>query len=171
MDLRFVPPDLRRLEAAGAEMIACGIWEDQRPLPGLAGLVDWRLAGRLSRLAREQFLVGSLGEVLFLPGRPRLPFDKVIVLGLGARASFGDAPFKTALEKLLATASGLKVRRVVAELPGRGDDTMTPERAAELVMECMGASPPADAWWLVEAAEAEKRFTKVTDEQRRQRRP
>jgi hypothetical protein len=171
MDLRFVPPDLRRLEAAGGEMIACGIWSDERPLPGLAGLLDWRLAGRLSRLARDHFLAGSLGEVMFVPGRPRLPFDKVIVLGLGAKASFGDDAFRLALQRLLATAAGLQVRKAVVELPGRGDQTMDVERAAELVVEVMGAQPPADAWWLVESLEGERKFTKVTEEKRRQRRP
>src|SRR5262249_732244 len=78
MDVDFVAPDLRRLEAATqAELVACAIWEDERPMTGLAGLLDWRLAGRLSRLARDGFLAGTLGEVLFVPGRPRLPFEKV----------------------------------------------------------------------------------------------
>ena len=75
MDLRFVPPDLRRLDEAGAELLACCIWSDQWPMRGLAGLLDWRLAGRLSALAREAFLLGELGEVLWRIGDAR-PFRR-----------------------------------------------------------------------------------------------
>ena len=95
----------------------------------------------------------------------------MIVLGLGVKKDFGDDAFRLAMRKLLATAAGLHVRRAVVELPGRGDQTFDVERAAELVVECMGAQPPPDAWWLVEASEGERRFTKVTEEKRRQRRP
>ena len=54
VDLRFVAPDLRRLDEAGSEVVVCGVWKDQRPLTGLACLLDWRLAGRLSRLATSR---------------------------------------------------------------------------------------------------------------------
>jgi len=134
VDFRFVPPDLRKLDQTSGEVVACSIWQDQRPLTGLAGLLDWRLAGRLSMLARDTFLAGVLGEVLFVPGKPRLPFDKVLVLGLGARAEFGDEPFRVALRRLVLTLEGLNVRRAIVELPGRGDQAIAPERAAELVL-------------------------------------
>lgn len=167
MDFRFVPPDLRKLDDTSAELIACSIWQDERPLGGLAGLLDWRLAGRLSKLARETFLAGALGEVLFLPGRPRLPFDKVLVLGLGPRKSFGDDAFREATLRLISTLEGLHVRRAIVELPGRGEDAVTPERAAELVLEQIGRVPDHDAWVLVEPPETQKRIARHAQDQRR----
>ena len=89
MELRFVPPHLHALDDHPAEVIACAVWSDERPMRGLAGLLDWRLAGRVSRLAKEQFVTGSVGEVLCMQGRPRLPFDKVVVVGAGERAGRG----------------------------------------------------------------------------------
>ena len=71
IELRFVAPDLRRLDEVGSEVVVCGIWKDERPFTGLACLLDWRLAGRLSRLAKQGFLVGDVGEVLVVPARPR----------------------------------------------------------------------------------------------------
>lgn len=167
MDFRFVPPELGKLDDVSAELVACSIWQDERPLTGLAGLLDWRLAGRLSKLARESFLAGQLGEVLFLPGRPRLPFDKVLVLGLGPRASFGDEPFREAVKRLVKTLDGLHVRRAVVELPGRGDDAVTPERAAELVLEQVERLPDHDGWVLVEPAETQKRIAQRAQDERR----
>jgi len=167
VDFRFVPPELARLDDVSAELIACAVWEDSRPLTGLSGLLDWRLAGRLSKLARESFLVGSLGEVLVLPGRPRLPFDKVVVLGLGPRASFGDDAFREAIGKLLSTLEGLHVKRAVVELPGRGDGAVEPERAAELVLEQVARLPEHDAWVLVEPPETQKQIAQRAQDERR----
>jgi hypothetical protein len=167
MDFRFVPPDLRKLDETSAELVACSVWEDGRPLGGLAGLLDWRLAGKLSALARDTFLVGSLGEVLFLPGRPRLPFDKVIVVGLGRRDAFDDDAFRTAVKRFVATLEGLHVRRAVVELPGRGHDAIAPERAAELVLPEIARLSNPDAWTLVEPPETQKRIAQRTQDERR----
>jgi len=171
MEFRFVTPDLRKLDETSAELVACSMWKDERPMRGLAGLLDWRLAGKISRLARESFLRGDLGEVLFVPGRPRLPFDKIIVLGLGEESAFDDAKFREAVTRLLRTLEGLHVRRAVVELPGRGAGAIDPERATEIVLECVGDSPDHDAWWLVEEAEAQVRISaRAQDERRRARR-
>ena len=135
---------------------------------GLAGLLDWRLAGRLSILARDGFLVGEVGEVLFVPGRPRLPFEKVLVMGLGARSGFGEETFRQVIQHLLRSLEGLHVRRAVIELPGRADAMIEPDRAAEIVLECVGDSPAHDSWWLVEEGEAQKRIARrALDERRR----
>jgi hypothetical protein len=131
-DVRFVAPDLRRLDEASAEVVACGIYKDERPMRGLAGLLDWRLAGRLSRLAKEAFLVGDGGEVLALPARPRLPFDKCIVVGLGPRRSFDESGCRKALARVLDALTGLSVKKALVEVPGRGDDAITPEQAADV---------------------------------------
>ena len=75
LELRFVAPDLRRLEQVGGEVVACGAYRDERPFSGLAGLLDWRLAGRLSRLAKKDFLRGDAGEAALLPAGPRPPHE------------------------------------------------------------------------------------------------
>lgn len=171
MDLNFVAPDLRKLDETSAELLACAIWRDERPMRGLAGLLDWRLAGRLSRLQSNDYLLGDLGEVLCIPGRPRLPFDKVLIFGLGPRSNFSDRTFRGVVKHLLSTLEGLHVRRAVVELPGRAEGAIAAESAASMLLECIGDSPSHDAWWLVEDAEAGKLITKrAQDELRRARR-
>lgn len=166
MDLRFLPPSLRALDEHPGEVIACSLWSDVRPLRGLAGLLDWRLAGRVSRLAKESFLKGEAGEVLCMQGRPRIPFDKVILLGAGARAEFDEAAYRKAILSLLVTLEGLHVKRAVVELPGRAGDAIAPERAAELVLEATRDSEAHDAWFLVEGAEAQAKITSRAQEGR-----
>ena len=162
VDVRFVAPDLRRLDEASAEVVACGIYEDERPLRGLAGLLDWRLAGRLSRLAKESFLVGARDEALALPARPRLPFDKVIVVGLGPRKSFDEAGCKKALARILDAFAGLHVKKALVEIPGRGDDAITPEQAADALFEATAS----DALVVVDRPDAQKKIEARLQEKR-----
>ena len=169
MELRFILPDLRQLDLASAELLACCVWSDVRPVRGLAGLLDFRLAGKLSSLARESFLAGARGEVLLLPGRPRLPFEKVLVFGLGARAEWSDAVYEETVRRISRSLEALRVVRAVVELPGRADDALSPERGAELLLSAI-ASDAHDAWWLVESAEAQKRMGKLELDRRKVRR-
>jgi hypothetical protein len=166
LDLRFVPGDLRRLDAMSAEVVACGIYRDERPLSGLAGLLDWRLAGRLSRLAKQGFLLGEVGELLAVPVRPRLPFDKLLVAGLGPRGAFGDATFKKVLERVTSALSGLHVKKAIVELPGRGDEAITAERAAEILLDLIG-DDERDALTFVEDSSGQQRIEKHAQERRR----
>lgn len=171
MELFFVAPDLRRLDETGAEIIACAMYEDVLPMRGLAGLLDWRLGARISQLIRGGFVTGALGEVLCVPARPRLPHDKVLLFGAGKHAAFDEAVFQDVVEHLARALEGLHARRAVVELPGRADARITAERATEIVLERVGASPAHDAWWLVEDLEAEKAMrARAHEEQRRARR-
>ena len=102
MELRFVTPELARLDEIDTEVLACSVWSDARPSHGVAGLCDWRLGGRLSDLERRGLVTGELGEVVLLAGKPRLSFDKVLVFGAGPRASFGEEAFHTLVLSMLA---------------------------------------------------------------------
>ncbi len=170
MDLGFLAPDARRLGEANVELCACAIWSDQRPMRGLAGLLDWRLGGRLSSLLKSGFLTGAKGEALLVPGKPHVPFEKVLVVGLGARAAFDDASFREARGRMALALERLRVRRCVIELPGRASDAIDPERAMVLTLEGLGTSPEHDAWWIVDTPAAQKTMQAIVDEQRRRAR-
>lgn len=123
IELRFVAPNLRCLDEVAAEVVVCGVWQDERPLSGLAGLLDWRLKGRLSKLLQQGFLVGEIGETLLVPVRPRLPFETLLACGLGPRAMFDHQTFRSVLARLLDVLAGVSAKRAVVELPGRGSRT------------------------------------------------
>jgi leucyl aminopeptidase len=170
MEFRFVAPELHALDEHPAEVIACAVWSDERPMRGLAGLLDWRLAGRVSRLARQSFVKGDAGEILCLQGKPRIPFDKVILVGAGPKAAFDEDAYRRAVGALLRTLEGLHVKRAVVELPGRAGEKIGPARAAEIVLEVTRESEAHDAWFLVEAPEAQAKVkTRAHDERRRER--
>jgi len=170
VDFRFISPSLTALDEHGAEVVACCVWSDERPLRGLAGLLDWRLAGRISRLAKETFVKGTPGEVLCMQGKPRLPFDKVILVGAGAREAFDAGACKEATLALVRTLEGLHVKRAVVELPGRSGARIAPEIAAEIALGATRDSDAHDAWVLVESTEGQAKIASRANEERRRER-
>jgi Cytosol aminopeptidase family, N-terminal domain len=167
MELRFLPPELRKLDGANVELCACSIWSDERPVRGFAGLIDWRLGGRLSGLLKSGFFRGEPGEALLVPGKPHVPFEKVLVIGLGERSAFGEDRFRQGVLHIAAALERLRIRRAVVELPGRASGAIEPEPAITLTLECVGASPDHDTWWLVEPLADQKRTELRAAEERR----
>ena len=169
MDVRFVPPDLRRLDALKGEALSLPFFADERPLRGALGLVDWRLCGELSRLLVRGRVSGVEGEKVLVPARPKLPFDKLFLFGLGPRESFDEAVFERAIRTMFDTLSRAKVRSSVWVLPGRPFELIAPVRAMELFIQLAG--PPAedehDEITLVEDPDAHKTMAPVVDRERR----
>ncbi len=170
MELVFVAPELRALDASRAELLVVGVWEDVRPFTGTSGLVDYRLHGALSRLAEEGFLTGKLGETLLVAGRPRTPFDKVLVLGAGRRRDFDKTRFDAVLGALLRALDDLRAKRVFIELPGRHDGALPIDMAAEVVLHIAAIDPEISITWVEHAAGQEGILTRRDDERRRARR-
>lgn len=167
MELRFCNPELASLDDLDTEILACAVWTDVRPLHGVAGLCDWRLAGGLSALLRSAFVTGKPGEVVMLPGKPRLTFDKLLVFGAGPRSEFGEESFRRTILHMLDVMDGLGARVAVVELPGRPDELIAAERAADILLASAGRKREHDLWTLVEGPDARKRITQHMIEERR----
>ena len=116
------------------------------------------------------FVLGRRGEVLLVPGKPHVPFEKVVMVGLGARGAFGEDGFREAIVRISTTLEGMRVRRAVVELPGRACGAIEPEAAIALTLECIGASTEHDTWWLVETSADQKRIEARAAEERRRTR-
>lgn len=167
MELRFVTPELRRFDELQSEVLACGVFLDERPHHGTAGLVDWRLSGLVSRLMRRAFVTGKRGEVVMLPLRPMMPFDKALLFGLGLRSEFDADAFRAVTDHMLSVLEGLCARSAVVELPGRHRGAIDAEHATDILFELSGGRPEHDIWTLVETSEDQKRIAARVSEQRR----
>lgn len=167
MELRFVQPDLRRLDLLVSEVLAVPISEGDRPPRGTAGLLDYRLAGRISTVLADGTLEGHVGEKVFLAGRPKLPFDKLLLYGVGDLSLFNEQIYAGIVQDLLTTLEELNVRRAVVELPGRYDELISAQTAAEILLECAGENPLFDTWTLVDSAAAQRSVTTLLRRDRR----
>jgi hypothetical protein len=62
-------------------VVAC--YQNERPLKGLAGLLDWRFEGFLSRCLREGVFSGQPGECAYLPLQRAGRVYHLLVVGAG----------------------------------------------------------------------------------------
>lgn len=83
---------------SGIEAICCFVLEDERPLSGAAGYLDWRLCGGLSKVLASGFFVGAPGDKLLVPTEARVPAKKVFAVGLGRSAAVTALGLEHALE-------------------------------------------------------------------------
>lgn len=167
MEVRFVPLDLARIDQLRLEVLALPFFEDERPLKGAAGLCDWRLCGSLSRLLVGGRVTGLPDEVTLVPGRPRLPFEKLILFGEGPSADFDAAAAERVTARLLATLGGLRLRSVALSLPGRSNGRASAGDAMRWFLQGIAESDELDEVVIVDDAEAQRAMVPVLEAARR----
>lgn len=170
MEVRFVAPDLRRLDQLKSEALALPFFEDVRPLRGAVGLVDWRLGGMVSRVLIRGHATGRETDTLLMPTRHRLPFEKLILFGVGKLEDLDEARFDAVIRRMLDTLDRTKVRASVIALPGRVVGAISPEAAMRLFLRRASEHPEQDSTTLIEDAEAQRAMQPVVEQERRRER-
>ncbi|MDB4931377.1 MAG: cytosol aminopeptidase [Myxococcaceae bacterium] len=167
MEVRFVPLDLARIDLLRMEVLALPFFADERPLKGTAGLCDWRLCGALSRILVGGRVTGAADEVTMVPGRPRLPFEKIILFGEGEAADFDAAAAERVTARLLMTLAGLRLRSVALSLPGRGAGRVGAGEAMRWFLQSLAESDELDEVVIVDDVEAQRAMVPVLEAARR----
>jgi hypothetical protein len=104
----------------GVDSLCLFVGEDDRPLPGSAGYVDWRLCGALSRVLQSGFFVGALEDSLLLPSDGRFPLPRIFVMGLGRRQGLDASSLGEAMAFAARVMAKARVQGVALEVPGAG---------------------------------------------------
>ena len=103
----------------GIDALCLFVGEDDRPLPGSVGYVDWRLCGALSRVLQSGFFVGAQDDSLLLPTDGRFSVPRVFVMGLGRRRGLEPSSLGEALASAGKVLTRAKVESVALEVPGQ----------------------------------------------------
>jgi len=118
MRLSFTDPGLASLDAlAGLDAFCLFVSEDERPLRGAAGFIDWRMCGALSRILKDGRFVGAMGDALLFPAGGRLSGERVFCFGAGRRADLSRAGFSALTRKACEAMTLAGSQAFAAELP------------------------------------------------------
>lgn len=104
----------------GVDALCLFVGEDDRPLPGSAGYVDWRMCGSLSRILQSGFFVGAREDSLLMPTDGRFSVPRVFVIGLGQRRGLNASSLGEALANAGRVLARARVEAVALEIPGAG---------------------------------------------------
>jgi hypothetical protein len=117
------------------EALVLPFFADERPLRGAAGLCDWRLCGRLSRVLANGRVSGAWGETTLYPAGKKLPFQRLVLFGLGPAERFDEACARDASRKIIDVVHGLSAERYAIAPAGRSTGRLSARRALELYLE------------------------------------
>ncbi len=101
--------------------------EDERPLQGLGGLLDWQISAGLSRWMKRGELTGRAGEQALL--MPENPGPRVLAVGLGPSDSVARTDWSALVNMVSQAIARLQPSSVVVGLPEQLDD----DRSAALL--------------------------------------
>jgi hypothetical protein len=135
MALTVLPMDLARWDETARDCLVLPVFRDDKPLRGAAGLADWRLCGRLSRLLREQRASADPGETMLLPPGRRLKFQRILWFGLGDAKGYTEDRFRKDLAWILEVVRRAGVTDWALQMPGRASGLIGARRAIEIVLE------------------------------------
>jgi len=136
--LNVLPLDLSRWDETPRDILVLPVFRDDRPLRGAAGLADWRLCGRLSRLIKASKATADAGETMLLPPGRRLRWKRVMWFGLGDAKGYSDARFAKDIAWIRDVVKGANATDVSMQAPGRASGMIGARRAVELILEDVG---------------------------------
>jgi hypothetical protein len=125
----------RKVDVQECEVLVTGLFEDERPLRGSSGWVDWRLNGRISRCLIEKRLVGMWKETTLIPSEGRILPPLILWVGLGKVREYSYPRLRELFPYLLETLKKLNVSKICFSLPEDTEHQVEPGKLAEVLME------------------------------------
>lgn len=158
MEIRFAPMTLVSLDDLKTEVLCLPVFSDERPMRGAAGLVDWRLTGRISELLVRGVLTGHYDEALLMPPpERRLPAERLLWIGAGTRASLLEPAFRALTRRLVDRVLALRVRTAAVALPHASLGWLEPARAIDILLEqTLDHGERIDELTLIDTSEAQR---------------
>lgn len=95
------------LERSTVDLAVAGFFSEERPLPGGAGRIDWRLCGLVSEQIESGRMRGNPDEALLIPSLGQLRAKRVLVLGLGPRSDYRLGQVTQSVHEAVRRAVGL----------------------------------------------------------------
>ncbi len=102
------------------DIVILGFFSDERPPCGRAGLMDWRFNGLISRQMAAGRLTGEALEKILIAAEGRLPTEKILLVGLGARSKLNYDGIYGAGYAMGEAVCGTGWKDVAFEIPGAG---------------------------------------------------
>jgi hypothetical protein len=99
------------------EVLALGFFEDERPLKGTTGWVDWRFNGKVSRFCIDGKLTGAWGEATLIPSEGRISPRMILLLGLGKIREYGILRIREVSSSLWHILQKMRAPSVCISLP------------------------------------------------------
>ncbi len=136
------------------ELLVTGFFQDERPLKGTSGLIDWRLNGTISELVKEGRISGEWQETTLIPSQGRVIPPLILFLGLGKIRDYSTLRLRDLFPRFFDTLRNLRSSKVCLSFPSDEKYNVDSGKSAEVLLEGMADSfnsgPSPDERWMTE---------------------
>jgi hypothetical protein len=152
------------------DVLVTGFFQDERPLRGSSGWMDWRLNGVLSHFLIEKRLTGDWQEATLIPSQGRVMSRMILLLGLGKIREYSYLRLRELSPYLLETLKKLNTSNVCLSLPYEESYNVDCGKLAEVLIEGIADCLDLDQYsfnqeWIKSLrlffAEGEERFPEI----------
>jgi hypothetical protein len=159
-----------KVDVQECDLLVTGFFEDERPLKGSSGWIDWRLNGLLSHFLIEKRLTGHWKEVTLIPSQGRVAPRMILLLGLGKVKEYSYLRLREICSYLLETLKRLKASDVCLSFPYEENYNVDCGKLAEVLIEGIAdrldhERYPSNEEWIgglrLFFAEGEERVSKI----------
>jgi len=117
------------------DLLVIGFFQDERPLKGSSGWIDWRLNGMLSHFLVEKRLTGEWMETTLIPSQGRVLPKMILLVGLGRVKEYSYLRVRELSPFLLKTLRNLDYLNVCLSLPEDEDHNVECGKLVEVLLE------------------------------------
>jgi hypothetical protein len=123
-------PDVQK-----CDVLVTGFFQDERPLKGSSGWMDWRLNGMLSRFLIEKRLTGDWQEKFLIPTQGRVMPRMILLLGLGKVREYSYLRLRELSPYILEILKKLNTSNICLSLPYEEDCNVDCGKLIEVLIE------------------------------------
>ena len=132
MEVIISSEPIDRLEC---QLVEAGFFEDERPLRGPAGLLDWRLNGAISREIINGRITGRFKETVIIPSNGRIQSPKILLIGLGPAVRISYPKLREVSAHLLQTLLKINILDFCCSIPHSKPYPLECSKAVEVWVE------------------------------------
>jgi hypothetical protein len=158
------------IDVQECDVLVTGFFQDERPLKGSSGWMDWRLNGMLSRFLIEKRFTGDWQEATLIPSQGRVMPRMILLLGLGMVREYSYLRLRELSPFLLETLKKLSISNICLSLPYEESYNVDCGKLAEVLIESIADCLDLDQYsfnqeWIkglrLFFAEGEERFPEM----------
>ena len=150
------------------DLLITGLFQDERPLRGSIGWIDWRLNGMLSRFLIENRLTGEWRERTLIPSQDRVSPKVILLFGLGKVKEYSYLSVREVIPFVVETLKNLRASNLCFSLPYGNEYNVDCGKLTEVLLEGLldGLDQyPSDRKWIENLTlffgEGEKQFSEI----------
>jgi len=142
---------IEEVDLQESELLVTGFFQDERPLKGTSGLIDWRLNGMLSHLLKGGRITGEWEEATLIPSRERVIPPLILLLGLGKVKDYSTLSLRDLFPRLFQTLKNLRSSKICLSFPSNEKYNVDCGKSAEVLLEgiagCLNSGVSLDEDW------------------------